>query len=128
MSITPGGAGYPSVLFIALPQAQGLTGVLACERRGWDAHFVDDVLDGLEQIDHMQPDIVIVPLSPPHLRLDELCLAATRSASRRRAVIAWSEGMASPTMVGISPRSGVVTCSASTEGLCDAIADWWNVC
>jgi hypothetical protein len=117
-----------SVLFVGLPQALALSGVIECEQRGWSAQFVDEVVDGLDHIDTAHPDVVVVPLKPPHLDLDEFCAVAMRGTTRqRRAIIVWPAAPASPAVGELVSRSGVVACGpgeAGTDRLCTVIPHW----
>jgi hypothetical protein len=120
----------PSVLFAGLPQGVALSGVLECEHRGWNASFIDDVVDALDHIDAAPPDVVIVPLSPPHLRLNEFCAVAMRGRRRGHPLlIAWSAAPASPVLAELASRWGVMTCvpdDAGADRICDEIARWFR--
>jgi hypothetical protein len=117
-----------SVLFVGLPQALALSGVIECENRGWSAQFVDEVVDGFDHIDTAHPDVVVVPLKPRHLELDEFCAVAMRGTTRqRRAIIVWPAAPASPLVRDRVSRSGVVACvpgEAGPERLCNVINHW----
>jgi hypothetical protein len=117
----------PSVLFTGLPQAVALSGVLECEHRGWHASFIDDVVDALDHIDGTPPDVVVVPLRPPHLHLNEFCAVARRGRHGHPAVIAWSVTPASPVVAELASRWGVISCVPDDAGpgrICDEVGRW----
>ena len=122
----------PLVLFVGVPQGLALSGVLECEHRGWDANFFEEVVEGLDGIDATQPDIVVVPLSPPLLGLHEFCAVAMRgTTARRRGIFAWPAAPASPVVGDLMSRWGVVACVPSGTGavrLCDEIGRWLRAC
>jgi hypothetical protein len=121
----------PHILFVAEPAASALTGILACERRGWSADVSDDVAEGLDRVDSEQPDVVVVPLDLPRVPLDRFCALATQHGSPgHRAVIAWSMASPTPAVSHLTARWGAFACVSRHEGadaLCDEIARWLSM-